>query len=105
MNSRMLVDREWKVKNASEFRELVTQHRSVVALEYTDTTSSAGDWGGFIIQKFGNKHYVIPFWQENNWPHRGFTVGTNKPVISYNGVLDVDEVSRLFCEVVYNIEE
>jgi len=103
MDKRLLVEREWQVKNASEFREIVTQHRSVVGLEYTDTTSSAGDWGGFIVQKFGNKHYVIPFWQENNYPYRGFTVGTNKPVISYRGVWDMEEVTKLFCEIVYRV--
>lgn len=59
--------------------ELQEKYKSIVGAHFMDTTSSAGDWGGFIIQRSGKKTYVaIPFYQENNYPHAGFTLYTGK---------------------------
>ena len=49
---------------------------SVVEAEYINTTSSAGDWDGYLIQKIGNRYHVIFFFQENNYPGGGFTLTT-----------------------------
>lgn len=57
-----------------EFRE---KHSSIKRMVLMNTTSSAGDWSGFFIQKTGKRSAVaIPFWQENNYPRAGFTLCT-----------------------------
>lgn len=57
--------------------ELKKKYRSVIATELTDTTSSAGDWSGFLIQKTGkNSFHAIGFSQENCYPGAGFTLRT-----------------------------
>lgn len=59
---------------SSEFHE---KHTSIKKMALMDTTSSAGDWSGFFIQKTGERSAVaIPFWQENNYPLAGFTLRT-----------------------------
>lgn len=64
-------------------REFSEKHKSVEAMELMDTTSSAGDWEGFLIQKIGkNTMVAIGFYQENNYPHAGFTLYTaEKPFL------------------------
>ena len=58
-------------------KELEQKYRSVVATELMDMTSSAGDWEGFIIQKTGKYAFkAIGFYQENCYPHAGFTLYT-----------------------------
>ena len=57
--------------------ELKEKYPSIIHAEYMDTTSSAGDWAGFIIQKTGkNTARAIGFSQENNYPGYGFTLYT-----------------------------
>ena len=59
-----------------EFQE---KYRSIVGAHFTDMSSSAGDWSGFFLQKTGrNTCVAIPFSQENNYPHAGFTLYTGK---------------------------
>lgn len=66
---------------------------SVVDVHLLDTTSSSGDWQGYIMQKIGNRWHIILFEQENNYPHKGFTVRTdNKPVISSSYPMNRDEI-------------
>lgn len=49
--------------------------KSVVGAGYIDTTSSAGDWTGYFIQKFGPKSYKVAiFSQENLYHLAGFDV-------------------------------
>lgn len=58
-------------------REFHEKHSSIKRMVLMDTTSSAGDWSGFFIQKTGKRSAVaIPFCQENNYPHDGFTFYT-----------------------------
>ena len=58
----------------SEFWE---GHKSIVAAEIMDKTSSAGDWEGYFIQKVGSRKVVaIAFSQSNNYPRDGFTLVT-----------------------------
>lgn len=68
---------------------------SVIKAELIDTTSSAGDWSGYFIQKVGNKFYVIPFTQENNWPSTGFTLYTNDAIASFEAQPDNTELDEL----------
>lgn len=51
---------------------------SVLMVEFMDTTSSAGDWSGVIVQKIGKtKCVAIIFSMENKYPHDGFNVYTD----------------------------
>ena len=57
-----------------EFHE---KHPSILRMVIVNTTSSAGDWDGFLIQKLGkNKAVAIGFSQQNNYPSAGFTLYT-----------------------------
>ena len=58
-------------------KELKEKYPSVIGTELMDTTSSAGDWDGFLIQKTGKNSYkAIGFSQENCYPDAGFTLRT-----------------------------
>jgi hypothetical protein len=63
--------------------EFIEKHPSVVFSKYTNQTSSAGDWEGFIIQKTGkNVAHAIAFYQENAYPNAGFHFHTaEKPFL------------------------
>lgn len=51
---------------------------SVLMVEFMDTTSSAGDWNGIIVQKISKEKYVaIIFSMENKYPYDGFDVYTD----------------------------
>ena len=51
---------------------------SVLMVEFMDTTSSAGDWSGVIVQKIGKtKCVAIIFSMENKYPRDGFNVYTD----------------------------
>ena len=80
-------------------RDIFDKFKSIVECELTITSSSAGDWEGYITQKIGKRSYVIPFSQENNYPRRGFTIRTALfPAFSYQGALmPVEEV----CSILY----
>ena len=57
-----------------EFHE---KHKSILMFVPMNTTSSAGDWAGFFLQKTGkNTVHAIGYEQENNYPHAGFTLYT-----------------------------
>ncbi len=68
------------------------KHKSIIHAEYLDTTSSAGDWNGFILQKIGKNTVVaIGFSQYNNYPHDGFMLGTCEHPF-YRGVIDEENL-------------
>jgi hypothetical protein len=48
----------------------LSEHRGVVMSGYYDQSSSAGDWSGYFVQKFGNKYGLFLFSQENQWPNK-----------------------------------
>lgn len=99
MESMILKDREWQVKNASEAIHLLEGYSSVKSAEWVNTTSSAGDWEGYIVQKINGRNYLIIFWQENNWPHEGFTLHTNPtPICSWVGDISKEEIYNILEE-------
>lgn len=60
-------------------KEIEENYKSVVNAVLMDTTSSAGDWSGFIVQKIGkHKLIAIGFSQYNNYPHDGFCLMTSE---------------------------
>lgn len=48
----------------------IREHKSVVISGYYDQSSSAGDWSGYFVQKFGSKYGLFLFSQENQWPNK-----------------------------------
>lgn len=80
--SKILTDRVWYVEAKNGERttwytplDFLRDFASVVHVEHYNTTSSAGDWDGILVQRLGkNKYYVIPFYQENKMG--GFEVST-----------------------------
>lgn len=63
---------------------ILKDFRSVIKAKLWDTTSSAGDWNGYFIQRIGTMFYLIPFSQVNNWPKSGFTLYTGLVIVSWN---------------------
>jgi hypothetical protein len=66
-----------------------------------ETTSSAGDWSGYIVQKINGTFYLIPFWQENRaWNGGGYTFGTGRALASWKGEnISRDEIYEILAEV------
>lgn len=56
---------------------IIAKFKSVVNVEYIETTSSAGDWSGVIVQQLRGKSYAVPFSIENRYPDDGFDVHTH----------------------------
>lgn len=77
--------------------EFLQGFSSVVKTELFNTTSSAGDWDGYFIQKILNRYYLIIFSQVNNgFGASGFTLYTDrKPKAVFK-----DEPSR---DTIYDI--
>jgi hypothetical protein len=63
-------------------RDYLQSFKSVEKVELYDTTSSAGDWWGYFIQKIGNTSYLILFSQENK--HGKFIVYTGAKLASWD---------------------
>ena len=55
-----------------------------------------GDWEGYIVQKRGDRRYMIPFWQENNYPRMGFTVHIESKMVSWKGYMPRDDADEIF---------
>lgn len=110
MQKNLLVGREYNTADYDDLpkhwyspQELLRRYKSVKAVELFNTSSSAGDWDGWILQKLGKINYVIIFWQENNWPYSGFTVHTNNhPKISFKGEMSIDEINQILAEELEN---
>ena len=80
----LLTNREFHVNGTWYSPEKrLQEYNSVVMTELTDTTSSAGDWTGYLIQKIFKKFHLIIFSQENDYPNgRGFTLKTGEDVVA-----------------------
>lgn len=82
----LLLNRKFHVKGTwyATQKYLQENYPSVKKVEFTDTTSSAGDWSGYFVQKIGLFYYLIPFCQENEG--NGFTIHTDEKyrVVSRN---------------------
>jgi hypothetical protein len=61
----------------------IREHKSVVLSDYFCTSSSAGDWNGYFVQKFGGKYGLFMFSQENRWPLGGYNLSIDENAIGY----------------------
>jgi hypothetical protein len=79
----LLENRTYKVSgNWYAPKYFLKEFKSVEKVELYDTTSSAGDWWGYFIQKIGSKTYLILFSQENN--HGSFVLSTGNKIASWD---------------------
>jgi len=99
----LLTNKELKVKdNWYGAEKLLKGYKSVVKVELTNTSSSAGDWDGYFIQKLNNRFYFIPFSQENNFPKMGFTLYTaTLPYTEFDNIDDLPQIVKWYCEETY----
>lgn len=82
-------------------QKFLESFKSVLFAEYTETTSSAGDWTGYILQKIGKTFYVILFWQTNSYPNSGFDIVTDENYYyAFNGETPTkEEVDELLWSI------
>lgn len=59
---------------------------SVVKTGLIDTTSSAGDWFGYLVQHIKKTYYLIFFSQSNNYPYSGFKVMTHEVCFKFKEI-------------------
>lgn len=68
------------------------QQRDVKRAELWNTSSSAGDWDGYFVQKYKGRFWLILFWQSNLYPDPGFRLTTeNNPIASFDHEPTKDE--------------
>jgi hypothetical protein len=96
-NRKYLIDQDRRVTwySALYFLE---NYKSVACAEWTNTMSSAGDWDGYIVQHIGNYNFLIPIFQENNYPRLGFTLYTGDLIASWKGEYNSKEALNIYCE-------
>ena len=77
---------------------LLKNYKSVVSAEWTNTSSSAGDWDGYLVQHIGNHNFLIPIFQENNYPRFGYTLYTGDLIASWKGEYKQDDALNIYLE-------
>lgn len=77
-NREIIVDFKDRVRTSDVLTFLKDNYKSVEYVTFVDTTSSAGDWSGVIVQRTSeNKCVAIIFSMENMYPNNGFRVLTD----------------------------
>lgn len=78
LNKALLTGRTYQVDGTWYAPEKkLKEFPSVVMTELYHTSSSAGDWDGYFVQKLNNRYYLIIFSQQNNgFGAAGFTLWT-----------------------------
>ena len=81
-NRKLVSINEYAPTRTSDVKQfLIWNYRSVTNVKFFDTTSSAGDWSGLLVQEIGNKCYAIQFTMENRYPADGFDIHTGNEYI------------------------
>jgi hypothetical protein len=93
----VLENKEYQIEGGwNAPRDKIAAFPSVVKALLWNTTSSAGDWTGYFVQKINHNFYLIPFSQENNWPRGGFTLYTGNIIASWRGgMISYDDLIEL----------
>lgn len=85
---------------------LKSNYSSIAKADFNDTTSSAGDWSGYILQKIGSTYYCIPAFQENQYPSGGYKTytGNTNIYVFYTKYVDIElsEIWDVLMGCVYN---
>lgn len=94
----LLLDREWEVEGTwyAPQKFLSENYTTVVRSELWNTSSSAGDWDGYFVQRQGSRYYLIIFWQENMACTPYFRLHTGeRPIASFKY-----EPTKELCEMI-----
>jgi hypothetical protein len=75
----------------------IRNKKNVVEADLINTTSSAGDWDGYLIEK-QNSHYVLKFWSQENraFGGTGFNLYVGERVISGNVKPSAEDVAKCY---------
>lgn len=97
-NRNLVAINEYAPTRTSDVKQfLIWNYRSVRNVEFFDTTSSAGDWGGILVQEIGSKCYAIQFTMENRYPDDGFDIHTG------NEYVRIDEKKKFDVEYLLSV--
>lgn len=103
--NKLLINRTFTIQGRGLYvkSEILNKYQSIISVIYIDTTSSAGDWTGLLIQKLYGKYYAIPFSQNNNYPHESFDICTFKTYceVDYTQIKDENFLNFLWNYLVY----
>lgn len=93
-----LINRTWENAGGTWYEpaELLETYKPVVKTLYVDTTSSAGDWAGLAVMRKGKKYAVVPFYQANNYPSRGYSLTTDRIIAEYEKEPDIDYLYQVW---------
>lgn len=98
LTNRSLVLNE-RIRTSDVPRIIKERYKSVLRVEFMDTTSSAGDWSGLIVQKIGKQKCVaIIFSMENKYPYDGFNVNTDDVYFDLPLNYTLEDLNNLFAE-------
>lgn len=88
-----------RIRTSDVPRIIKERYKSVLRVEFMDTTSSAGDWSGLIVQKIGKQKCVaIIFSMENKYPYDGFNVNTDDVYFDLPLNYTLEDLNNLFAE-------
>ena len=82
--------------------EYLKSLKNTVMGDYWTTSSSAGNWEGYFVQKIKNKYYLIFFTQENNWPRSGYTLNTGNYSARFDTLPTQEELESIVADI-YNV--
>lgn len=88
-----------RIRTSDVPRIIKERYKSVLRVEFMDTTSSVGDWSGLIVQKIGKtKCVAIIFSMENKYPYDGFNVSTDDVCFDLPLNYTLEDLNELFAE-------
>ena len=94
-----LQNREWNIiGDWYEPMHKLMKYKSVVKVEYFNTSSSSGDWSGLMVVEQGKKWLIIPFHQENNYPNDGFSLVTGLSLMTLVNRPTLEELEEMYIE-------
>lgn len=99
----LLTNRQYSLPKAKTWydpKRFLCKKKSVEEVYLVDTTNSAGDWGGIIIQRLNNRIYFIRFSQTKEW--LGFSIITDS---NYSCMMSYDEWQKLTADQSNNMDE
>ena len=88
-----------RINTSDVLRIIKERFSSVLDIDYMDTTSTAGDWSGIIVQKIGKtKCVAIIFSIENVFFRDGFNVYTDDVYYDLPLNYTLEDLNNLFAE-------
>ncbi len=100
IKSMILSNREWQMDRQDSSHDKLHSFKSVKKFDWWNTTSSAGDWEGYIVQKLSGEYFLIPVFRENNYPRAGFTLSTGEIIaVFYPSMPSEEEIFEILSDI------